>query len=156
MGDPLADIEEINPVVSFLRNQGFEEIQESAAARNRLGAGGTLKDLTEFNTNIAATVAPGLQQQKFNQLFNVLGLGSNASAGQGTQALATGANIAGLQQSTGIAQGNAAINRSNAITNTLDQATGAFSASGGFASTPPPAQNFTPVPQSTTLPTLAI
>lgn len=163
MGDPLAGIEEINPVVSFLRDQGFQDIQESAAAKGRLGAGGTLQDLTEFNTNIAATVAPGLQQQKFNQLFNVLGLGQNAAAGQGTQALATGANVGNLQMASGQAQGNAAINRANAITNTLDQATGAFSATGGFkASTPPPATTalsqtpFTPIPQSTTLPTLAL
>lgn len=135
--DPMAGLEEINPVVDFLRKEGFEDIQESAAAGGRLGAGGTLKDLTQFNTDLTATIVPQLQNQKFNQLFNLLGLGSNAAAGQATGTQSTAVNTQNLLQSSGIAQGNAAVNRSNAITDTLSQipkAIGAFNQ----PATPPP------------------
>ena len=45
LDNPMQQLDEINPLVNFLRDQGFESIQESAAASGRLGAGGTLKDL---------------------------------------------------------------------------------------------------------------
>lgn len=114
-----AGLDQINPVVDILRNQGFEQIQESAAAQGRLGAGGTLKDLTQFNTDLTTTVIPQLQNQRFNQLFNVLGLGANAASGQGTAALNTSSNISNLLSDTGKARGNKAVNQSNAFTNAL-------------------------------------
>jgi len=132
--DPSASLEEINPVVDFLRNQGFEQIQESAAAGGRLGAGGTLKDLTQFNTDLASTVAPQLQNQRFNQLFNVLGLGANAASGQATGTQNTAVNTQNLLSNIGRAEGAEAIQRSNAITGVLDtgvKAIGAFGGSGG-------------------------
>ncbi len=148
LADPSQGLEEINPIVDFLRGEGFEQIQESAAARGRLGAGGTLKDLTRFNTNLASTVVPQLQNQRFNQLFNVLGLGSNAAAGQGTAALSTGTNISNLLGNVGQAQAGGAIGRSNAITNTLQNlgsAAGAFPnlfSGGGGGVTPVPNSAF--------------
>jgi len=137
LDDPMQGLEEINPVVDFLRKEGFEDIQESAAAGGRLGAGGTLKDLTQFNTDLTATVVPQLQNQKFNQLFNLLGLGSNAASGQATGTQSTAVNTQNLLSRTGVAQGDAAVNRSNAITDTLSQipkAIGAFNQ----PQTPPP------------------
>tara|TARA_R110000803_G_scaffold210685_4_gene283232 strand:- start:3988 stop:4710 length:723 start_codon:yes stop_codon:yes gene_type:complete len=131
LANPNQGLEEINPIVSFLRDQGFEQIQESAAAGGRLGAGDTLKDLTQFNTDIASTIAPQLQNQRFNQLFNVLGVGSNAAAGQGSAALNTANNVSNLLGNVGQAQGNKAIGRSNAITGTIDNLSSAFGAFGG-------------------------
>lgn len=113
--DPTQQLAEINPIVSFLREQGFEQIQESAAAQGRLGAGGTLKDLTRFDVDLTSTVVPQLQNQRFNQLFNVASLGANVAAGQGTAALQTGANVsnllgtAGRQEQAGILGSNQAI-----------------------------------------------
>ena len=129
LADPTQGLEEINPIVSFLRDEGFEQIQESAAAGGRLGAGDTLKDLTRFNTNLASTVAPQLQNQRFNQLFNVLGLGSSAAAGQGTAALQTGANVSNLLGQAGTAQAQGIIGQQNALTgglNTIASGIGAF------------------------------
>lgn len=117
--DPTAGLDEINPIVDILRNQGFEAIQESAAAGGRLGAGGTLKDLTQFNTDLTTTVIPQLQNQRFNQLFSVLGLGQNAAVGQGSAALSTANQISNFQQGIGRAGANTAINQTNAFTNTL-------------------------------------
>jgi len=113
-----------NPVANFLRDQGFEQIQESAAARGRLGAGGTLQDLSRFQTNLAGT----LQNQRFNQLFNVAGLGANVAAGQGTAALQTGTNIANLLGVQGQAQAAGIAGQAQAITGTLQNITGAFGA----------------------------
>ena len=128
LADPFAGLEEINPIVDFLRTEGFEQIQESAAARGRLGAGGTLKDLTQFNTDIASTVAPQLQNQRFNQLFNVLGLGQNAAAGQGTAALSTSSNISNLLGNKGAAQAAGKIGQTNAITGGIQNVLGAAGA----------------------------
>ena len=130
LADPSQGLEQINPIVSFLRDQGFEQIQESAAAKGRLGAGGTLEDLTRFNTNLASTVVPQLQNQRFNQLFNVLGLGQNAAAGQGSAALQTGANISNLLGNVGASQAGGAIGQANAITGTIQNLAGV---AGGFS-----------------------
>lgn len=130
LADPMQQLEQINPIVSFLRDQGFEQIQESAAAQGRLSAGGTLKDLTEFNINLAATVAPQLQNQRFNQLFNVMGAGQSAAVGQGTAALQTASNIGNLYGNIGSAQAAGAINQANALTGTIQNLAGAFGAFG--------------------------
>lgn len=126
--DPNQQLEEINPIVSFLREQGFEQIQESAAARGRLGAGGTLRDLTRFDVGLTSTIVPQLQNQRFNQLFNVAGLGANVAAGQGTAALQTGTNIANLLGTAGQAQAAGAAGQAQAITGTLQNITGALGA----------------------------
>lgn len=123
---PPSMLEQVNPLVSFVRDQGFQDIQESAAARGQLRSGGTLRDLTEFNTNIASTVVPQLQQQRFNQLFNLLGLGSNAAAGQGTAALSTASNIGNILQGVGGAQAQGAINQGNINSNLVGDLAGAF------------------------------
>ena len=122
--NPTAGLDEINPIVSILRDQGFEAIQESAAAGGRLGAGGTLKDLTQFNSDLTTTVIPQLQNQRFNQLFNVVSMGQNAAAGQGTGILNTANNISGFQTDIGRARGDEAINQSNIRTNALGNFSG--------------------------------
>ena len=144
--NPESGLEQIAPVVDFLRKEGFEDIQESAAAGGRLGAGGTLKDLTQFNTDLTSTIIPQLQNQRFNQLFNVLSLGQNAAAGQGTGILSTANNISGFQSNIGAIRGNEAINRSNALTGTLSnlsQGSGAgfFNNLFGSNAPPPPTTN---------------
>ena len=128
--NPTAGLDEINPIVSILRDQGFESIQESAAAGGRLGAGGTLKDLTQFNSDLTTTVIPQLQNQRFNQLFNVVSMGQNAAAGQGTGILNTANNISNLQSDIGRIKGDEAINQSNIFTNAL----GNFAAQAGKSS----------------------
>lgn len=108
---------EINPLVDFLRNQGFEQIQESAAGRGFTG--GTLNELAEFNTQLGATIAPQLQQQRFNQLFNLVGLGANTATGVGTAGLQSAANIGQAFGNIGQAQAQGAINQGNILGNTL-------------------------------------
>lgn len=128
LSDPTAGLEQINPIVDILRNQGFEQIQESAAAGGRLGAGGTLRDLTQFNTDLATTVIPQLQNQRFNQLFNVLSLGQASAAGQGAGLLSTAGNISNRLGNIGTIGSEGAVGQSNIITNLLGNLTSAFGA----------------------------
>ncbi len=128
LADPTAGLDQINPVVDFLRNQGFEQIQESAAAQGRLGAGGTLEDLTQFNTDLASTVVPQLQNQRFNQLFNLLSSGQSAAAGQGQQAIQSGTNIGNLLNTAGRATAGGQIGQANAITGAIQNVSGAAGA----------------------------
>lgn len=123
-GQDQYSLEVINPLVSFLRDEGFNQIQEQAAAQGKLRSGGTLKDLTRFNTQLASTVAPQLQQQRFNQLFNLLGIGQNAAVGQGSAALSTANNIGNIMQGIGQAQGQNAMNQGAIVGNTISDLTG--------------------------------
>jgi hypothetical protein len=131
-------LQEINPLVSFLRQEGFEDIQESAAARGRLRSGGTLKDLTEFNTQLTSTIVPQLQEQKFNQLFNVLGLGQSSAVGQGQAALQTGSNIGNFQASIGQSRAGGILGAENARDQTRSDIAGLLGGIQGGAFTPPP------------------
>ncbi len=124
-GSP-AMLEEVNPLVSFMRDEGFQDIQESAAARGQLRSGGTLENLTEFNNNLAATVVPQLQNQRFNQLFNMLGLGANTAAGQGNAALSTANNVTGLLGNIGSAQAAGSIAQGQNNANTINDLAGAL------------------------------
>lgn len=147
LDDPTQQLAEINPIVDFLRQQGFEQIQESAAARGRLGAGGTLQDLTRFDVGLTSTVVPQLQaqrfnqltslgqqqsqlqNQRFNQLFNVAGLGANVAAGQGTAALQTGANVSNLLNVGGQQQQAGILGQQQAIQGGVENI---FGAAGAF------------------------
>lgn len=132
------ELEQINPLVSFLRDEGFEDIQESAAAGGRLRSGGALEDLTRFNTQIAATVAPQLQQQRFNQLFNVLGLGANAASGQASQQLQTASNIGNLLGASGAAQAQGILGANQAVQGTIGGLSGLYGAQqAGLFNQPP-------------------
>lgn len=140
-------IEEINPVVEFLRREGFEDIQESAAAAGKLRSGGTLQDLTRFNTQLAATVAPQIQQQKlnaqqqrFNQLFNILGIGQSSAVGQGQAALQSGRGIAGLQAGIGTAGAQGILGAEGARDQARSDIAGFLGGYQGGAFSPPPQQ----------------
>jgi hypothetical protein len=137
LGETGTTLEEINPLVNFLRNEGFQDIQESAAAKGRLQSGGTLQDLIRFNTDLSSTVVPQLQQQKFNQilqrgqfgqqqqqqqfnqLFDTARLGANAVSGQNTLASSVANNIGNLNQAFAGAQADALGNRANVLNQTL-------------------------------------
>jgi len=128
--DPNASLEQINPVASFLQEQGFRQIREGSAGGGR----NPDQDLSRFQTGLTSTIVPQFQQQRFNQLFNVLGAGQNAATGQGQAALSSGANISNLlgnigQAQAGAAQGRAASNQ-NVLSNVASLA--GFGLGGGF------------------------
>jgi hypothetical protein len=102
-----------------------------------LGAGGTLKDLTQFNTDLTSTIVPQLQNQRFNQLFNASSLGANAASQQGTNALNTASNIGNLLTAQGASAAQGAINQGNALAGGIQNLAGAYGAySGGGGGVP--------------------
>jgi hypothetical protein len=124
LDDPSAGLEQINPVANFLQQEGFRKIREGGAGGGR----NVDRDLSEFQTGLTSTLVPQFQNQRFNQLFNVLGLGQNAAVGQGNAALQTGANVSNLLGNIGQAQAAGAAGQSNAITGTLQNLSGAAGA----------------------------
>lgn len=141
LADPSAGLDDIAPIVSFLRDEGFEQIQESAAARGRLGAGGTLEDLARFNLDLSSTVVPQLRQQRFNELFSTVGLGANVATGQGTAGLNTAGNITNLLGAQGAAQAGGKQGVTSAMQGALQNLSGVAGAfpnlfGGGDASVP--------------------
>lgn len=126
---PTSGAGQVSPLFDFLRGEGFEDIQESAAAQGRLRSGGTLRDLSQFNTNLAGQ----FQQQRFNQLFNLLGLGSNVAAGQGTAGLQSATNISNLLGNIGQAQAQGSIGQANAVSQGISGLTGTLGAYQGGA-----------------------
>jgi len=147
-------IDSISPLVEGLREEAFRDIQESAAARGRLGAGGTLSDLLEEGERLSSRVAPALQQQaftqqlqsdvfgqgkqqqRFNQLMSALGLGANLAVQQGTARLGTAQGLAGLQGAVGQNAAQGAVERGNIIGGAINNL-----ADGLGQLTPPPVFN---------------
>lgn len=95
----------------FERQEGFRDIQNSAAAGGKLQSGGTLAELAKFNAGLTARY----QGQQFNQLFQLAQLGQNAAAGTGSATLQTGANISDLLTGKGNATAAGYIGAGNAI-----------------------------------------
>jgi hypothetical protein len=98
--NPLTQLALQGPQSDLTRAEGFRSIQNSAAAAGKLHSGGALAELVKFNNQ--------LNEQnfgnRFNALFNIAQLGSNAATGQANQsaglitggANAAGAGIAGI------------------------------------------------------------
>ena len=128
--DPSAGLEQINPVASFLQEQGFRSIREGGAGGGR----NVDQDLSRFQTGLTSTLVPQFQQQRFNQLFNVLGQGQNAAVGQGQAALTAGSNISNLLGNIGQAQAGAAQQRAAANQGLLSNFSNiaGFGLGGGF------------------------
>ena len=128
--DPSAGLEQINPVASFLQEQGFSSIREGGAGGGR----NVDQDLSRFQTGLTSTLVPQFQQQRFNQLFNVLGAGQNAAVGQGQAALTTGSNVSNLLGNIGQAQAGAAQQRAAANQGLLSNVSSlaGFGLGGGF------------------------
>lgn len=119
----------------FLQKRGQSQLEESAAAQGRLRSGGTLEELSQFNAGLAAQE----EQRRFNNLFNLLGLGANAATGQGSAALSTASNIGDLLSNRGAAQAYGAQAVGNSAQQGISGLAGIYGLQqGGFFNTPPP------------------
>ena len=98
--------------VPLERAEGFNAIQNSAAAGRKLHSGGTLKGLTSFNNMLNARN----NEQIFNQMFNVARMGANTAVGQGTNAINSANSIANSYQNQGAAQAAGVIGVTDALT----------------------------------------
>ncbi len=111
----MVDFTLAGPESDLERTRGFEDIQRSAAAGGKLRSGGTLESLTRFNNDLNARN----RGQRFNELFNLATLGSNAAGGQATSTLNTAQNNSNLITGIGNAQAAGVIGSANTIRGTL-------------------------------------
>lgn len=113
--NPLTDFVLQGPETELERTEGFRDIQTSAAAAGKLRSGGTLKALTSFNNMLNARN----RTQRFNELFNVASLGSNAAARQATNTLGSAQVQGDLITQGGNARAAGIVGAGNAGTNAL-------------------------------------
>jgi len=106
------------PGYQFQLQQGLKALQNSAAARGGLLAGGTAKAINDYaqgqaSTNYGNTYNQALQsyQTNFGNQFNLANQGLSAST-----------NLSGLQQSNANQQGNILENSANAQANAVTNA----------------------------------
>lgn len=119
--DPVSQITD-NPLYQTLFGEATRTINAGNAARGKLGSGDTFKDLT----NASLAIGSDIQNQRVNQLFNLVGLGSNAAGGQATNTLNTGANVANLLTGIGNAQAAGRVGQANAITSGINTGIGLY------------------------------
>lgn len=113
--NPLIDFVSKGPESDLERTEGFTQIQNSAAAGGKLRSGGTLKELTRFNSMLNQRN----RGQRFNELFNLATLGSNAASGQATATLGTADRVGETLTGQGNATAAGKIGSANASRNTL-------------------------------------
>ena len=105
-----------DPSYQFAQQQGELGIQRAANASGTALSGGTLKDLTQFNSGLAS------QQygNYFNRLMGLSTMGANAAAGQATNATAASSNIGNTMQGVGQAQASGYVGGANAISSGIN------------------------------------
>lgn len=110
----LNDLVANNPLIRFNREQGEQAIARGAAARGLNQSGGTLRDLSRFNQDLAGA---GVQNFVLNPLFELAGFGPRAAAQIGGAAMTTGTNLGNLAMGAANARGSAYQNAGNTIGN---------------------------------------
>lgn len=129
-----------NPLLKAVQEDVTQRLFANRAARGVLGAGGTADALftslapTALNLGLSLQAQEQVQkQQQIQNLFNLLGLGANVAAGQGTAIQQTGQGVAGALQQAGAAQAAGALGRGQAISQGISDITGlGILGAGGF------------------------
>ena len=120
VNDPNAQAEYIrsNPMYATLADDAQQRLLANAAARGKVGSGGTADDL---QTNLLI-LGQQLLNQNIDQRQNVASLGQNAAAGTGSATLNTANNIGNLITDQGNAAASGQIGGANATTNAINNA----------------------------------
>lgn len=121
-----------DPGYQFTLQQGQQAIDNSSAARGLVDSTGTMKDLSTFNQNAASTQYQNAynnyvqnQNQTYNQLAGIAGIGQVAT-GQSNQAAQTaGAQIGGDITSAGNAAAAGQVGTANAWNGAIGTASNA-------------------------------
>lgn len=119
---------EQTPGYQFQLQQGLESVQNSYAAQGLANSGVAMKGAANYAEGLASSNYQQQfqnyltqNQQLYNQAYNNVGLGENAAATLGTNALQTGQGVAQTQASLGNALAGAANNAGTGITNAVNQ-----------------------------------
>jgi len=114
------------PGYQFTLGQGLAATQNAAAAKGLGVSGSALQGAANYATGLASANFQNYfndywanQQNRYNQLAGLAGLGANVSVGAGTQAVQSGANQAQALQAAGGAQALGIQGSTNALTGGL-------------------------------------
>ena len=135
-----------NPLLQSIQDEAARRAISATAATGRTGAvpGQIARALAGPALNLALQQQQtGIQQrqQNISNLFNLLGLGANVAAGQGTAGMQTAQGVAQALQTGGAAQAAGRLGQTQAITGGLGSLAGLnVLQQGGFFN---PAQQFT-------------
>lgn len=122
------------PGYQFTQQEGEKGIQRGAAAAGGAFTGGTLKDLARYDTGLADSTYQQLfsnafsgyqallasQNQGFNQLSAVAGLGENAAANAGNAGAQASNTIGSTLTNIGATQAAGTIGKANSIVSGID------------------------------------
>lgn len=116
-----------DPGYEFRRSEGMRGLESQAAARGLLHSGNTLRDLTDFNSNLASQeygAAYGRfnadRDRRFNRLSGIAGTGQTATRDIGAYGTTTAGNISNNITNMGNANAGAAIAKGNAWSGAAD------------------------------------
>src|SRR5262245_3044053 len=119
---------EMDPGYQFRLGEGLKALERSAAAKGTLLTGGTLKGLNRYAQDYASNEFQnryarlfGEQQNRFNQLRSLAGLGQASAAGVGEAAGAYGRSAGDLLTQIGNAQAGGIVGGANAWQNPIAQ-----------------------------------
>lgn len=112
-----------NPGIQHVRQEGENAIARGAAARGLNQSGAALRDLTSFNSGLAAT---NYQNLVLNPLFQLAGFGNQQTAQQQGMISNTGSNLSNIALGASDARGSAYQNTGNIIGNTANDIGGAL------------------------------
>ena len=115
------------PETAFERAEGFEDIQQSAAARGKLVSGETLGALTEFNVGVNQR----FRSQRFNELLSLANLGQSSAAGQANIGVRIGENISSLEVGKGNVTAAGIVGAASTTRNTIFDLARIAAAGGG-------------------------
>lgn len=124
-----------NPFFRALAQQQEQDILSQRAALGLAGSGGTQDALQRNLLQLGEGFLMNRNQQRFNQLFNIAGMGANAAAMTGTQALNTQNQLGQLAGLPGQIQAQQRSNLGQQMIQLgiLGAATGGFGLLGGGA-----------------------
>ncbi len=91
---------------------GIDALDHSAAARGNLLSSGQLKRVQEFGADYASRQFGGY----LDRLYALAGMGSNAAARTGSNAMSAGGQVADLQVGAGTAKASGIMGANNAVT----------------------------------------
>jgi hypothetical protein len=106
------------PGNAFLRREGMDAIQASAAAQGGLFSAATMEDLGRQNMDFSNT----FREQYLNRLAGLADSGQNAAAMQGTAGANAAAGVSNALAARGNAQAAGAIGGANALTGGINNA----------------------------------
>ena len=99
-----------DPSYAFRQSEGNKAIEAALRARGMYGSGGALKELTDYNSNLASTE----YGNQFNRLSTLAGYGQNATNSGNTLGAQYASNVGNIGINSAANSGNALLAGANA------------------------------------------